>query len=133
MPLNTTHVREILLYTILTLGGVIIDLGVANFLVYMMQCPLVLAGIFGLLAGTITNYFIHTNITFKNQNLAVSWRGFWKYVQTCLIGAGVRVGALALFNFFSSITPIISLVIATGLSFSVNYLLSRYYVFRPHP
>ena len=130
MRINHNHVREVSIYTILTLGGLIVDLGVANFLIYLLSYPLLISGICGLLVGTITNYFIHLKITFKKNQLTASWKGFGKYLQTCLIGAFVRVGCLALFNSFSGTSPLISLIVATGLSFGVNYMLSRFYVFR---
>lgn len=132
MGITRTHVKEILLYTALTLGGLIVDLGMANMLVYLFAIPLVVSGAFGLLVGTITNYFIHLKITFKDHGLPASWTGFAKYLQTCLIGAAVRIGALMIFSLFSAIESITSLIIATGISFSVNYLLSKFYVFRPH-
>lgn len=130
MRITSDHIKEICVYTVLTLGGLVVDLGVANLLVYFFAWPLVLSGIFGLIAGTITNYFIHLNITFKKRNLTRSWKGFWKYVQTCLLGAGVRVAILGLFSLFPDIAPLIALIIATGISFTVNYLLSRFFVFQ---
>jgi putative flippase GtrA len=130
MRIIRSHMREIFIYTAMTLGGLVVDLGVANLFAYLFAWPLVISGIFGLIAGTITNYFIHLNITFKSRNLNHSWKGFWKYVQTCLLGAGVRVGILGLFSLFSNIAPLVALIIATGLSFTVNYLLSRFYVFQ---
>lgn len=132
MGLNRTHVKELCVYTVLTLGGLVVDLGVANILVYLFAFPLVLSGIFGLLAGTVTNYFIHLKVTFKDRNLTASWKGFWKYLQTCLVGAAVRVAILSVFSLFTSVAPMIALIIATGLSFAVNYILSRFYVFKPH-
>ncbi|OFW87484.1 MAG: hypothetical protein A3J37_07230 [Alphaproteobacteria bacterium RIFCSPHIGHO2_12_FULL_45_9] len=132
MRIGRHHIREICIYTTLTLGGLVVDLGVANLLIYLLACPLVISGICGLLAGTITNYFIHLKITFKKHHLEASWKGFGKYLQTCLVGAAVRIGCLGLFSLFSSLSPQISLIIATGLSFTVNYVLSRFYVFQPH-
>lgn len=130
MRLTRDHLKEISVYTVLTLGGMAVDLGLANLLIYFFAVKLVIAGICGLIAGTITNYFIHLHITFKNRNLTPSWKGFGKYAQTCLVGAGVRIAALTLFSHFAEIPPIIALIIATGLSFTVNYILSRFYVFR---
>lgn len=130
MRITRAHITEISIYTALTLAGVAIDLGVANALVYLLAWPLIVAGIFGLIAGTITNYFIHLKVTFKNRNLTSSWKSFGKYVQTCLIGASVRLGALAILG-FSLLSPLTCLIIATALSFSVNYALSRFYTFKP--
>ncbi len=124
------HVREIIIYTAMTFGGLFIDMGLSNLLVYVLHFPLLMAGACGLLAGAITNYFIHLKITFKHRNLSVSWHGLFKYLQTCAVGAAVRLILLTLLGWFSSFPSVISLTIATGLSFVVNYILSRFYVFQ---
>lgn len=133
MPIKRHHIKEICIYTFLTFGGLLVDLGVSTLLVYLLALPLVLSGAFGLLAGAITNYFIHLNVTFKDRNLKPTWKAFFKYLQTCLIGAGIRLMALTFLSLFSGFSSFTSLIIATSISFTVNYLLSRFYVFRPHP
>ena len=122
--------KEIVIYTIFTLCGLAVDFGLANLLVYFASLPLIVAGTCGLIAGTITNYFVHLKVTFRHKALSVSWTGFWKYVQTCLAGAAVRIVVLAVCSLFPSLAPFYALVIATGLSFITNYLLARFYAFR---
>lgn len=124
------HIKEIAYYTFLTFGGLIIDFGIANLSAYWLGIPLIIAGAIGLIAGTITNYFIHLNITFRARNIKASWSNFIKYVKTCLAGAATRLILLALFASLTNFSDFFSLLCATGCSFLVNYLLSRFYVFK---
>ncbi|MBL8641689.1 MAG: GtrA family protein [Alphaproteobacteria bacterium] len=126
------YLKSVSIYIAVTFGALFMDFGVANLFVYVFNFPLVISGAFGLFAGTITNYFIHLHITFKDRLLSASWNGLWKYIKTCLIGAGIRVFILAILAIFSNMASITSLIIATGVSLTINYLLSRFYVFR-HP
>lgn len=124
------YAKDLLLYTGLTLGGLLVDLTVANTLIYLFSFHVMVGGAFGLLAGAITNYFIHITITFRHRFLSPSWKNFFKYLQTCLFGAGCRLFLLALFAAFSDLPSYLSLILATGLSFLVNYLLAKFYVFK---
>jgi len=130
MRITPQHLKELSVYTVLTLGGVLVDLGTANLLVYALSIPLLISGACGLITGTITNYFIHLNITFKTKNIKSSWKFFFKYVQTCLLGAGVRLIILAILGLFSNFPSFYALIIATGASFAVNFILSKFFVFK---
>jgi len=122
---------EILKYGSLTFGGLAIDIATSILLVYFVHFPIIVAGAFGLLMGAAANYFIHLKITFKDRLLATSWKGYFKYLQTCMIGAAFRLFTLGILSLFTNFSSFLSIIIAIGLSFIVNYLLSKYYVFKP--
>lgn len=130
MAISPAHLKEIVVYTGMTFAGLSVDMGLSILLVYGAGLPLLVSGICGLLAGAVTNYFIHLKVTFKHRALPASWSGLFKYLQTCAVGAIIRVVILAILGWFSNIPSLVSLGIATAFSFAANYILSRFYVFR---
>lgn len=132
MKITLAHIKEVTIYTAMTFGGLIVDMGTSTAFVYLFGWPLLVAGACGLLTGAVTNYFIHLKVTFKHRQLTASWQGLFRYLQTCLIGAVIRLAALTMLGWLTSLSSLFCIIIATGLSFAANYILSRFYVFRPN-
>jgi putative flippase GtrA len=132
MRLNKQLIREFTAYTSVTAIGMALDLGVAFMLINLFSVSAVAAGTAGLIIGTIVNYLAHTKVTFAQEHLKPSWLGLFKYAQTCAVGAITRIAVLFILTALSSLNENLVLIIAVGASFSVNYLLSRHYVFRNH-
>lgn len=120
---------EVLKYAALNSVGLLIDIIVSMSLVYLFHLSLVIAGFFGLLTVSVTNYFFHLKVTFRSLNLKPSWKGQFKYMQSCAAGAIARLLTLGFFSLFPLFPEYISILIAIGVSFIVNYLLSKHYVF----
>jgi len=121
---------ELLKYATMNSVGLLIDIIVSMVFVYVFHFSLLIAGFFGLLTVSVTNYIFHTKITFKKHNLPLSWKGQFRYMQSCAVGAIVRLALLAVLNFLSIFPEYLSIFIAIGASFTINYLLSKLYVFK---
>lgn len=124
------NIKTVIRYTTPTIAPLIADIGISNLLAYALNLPLLIAGVGGLLATAITNYFFFLKVTFKDRALSASWNSLIKYLKTYLIAIVTRILALTALGWFSGFSSFVSLLIATGLSFGVNYALSRFYVFR---
>lgn len=116
--------------------GLCVDLAVAWSLARWLGVPLPAAAFGGFLAGAALNYGLHEAWTFAAKDRRPSVRRGGLYLLALGVTLGVRVATVALLEALVFRTPdqaLAALVAATGLSFVVNYLLSKYVVFRSPP
>ena len=109
-------------------AGLCVDLATAWTLRTAFGLGLPLAAFLGFCAGAAFNYLLHERWTFGTR--AASARRGSLYLLALLATVATRVGAVALLE-RSALPDIAVLILATGVSFVVNYLLSRHLVFRP--
>ena len=109
-------------------AGLCVDLATAWTLRTAFDLGLPLAAFLGFCAGAAFNYLLHERWTFGTR--AASARRGSLYLLALLATVATRVGAVALLE-RSALPDIAVLILATGVSFVVNYLLSRHLVFRP--
>lgn len=126
-----------LLVSVLGLG---VDLALAWGLAALAGLPLPAAAAAGFLAGALLNYLLHEFWTFRDARAParLSARRGGLYALTLAATLGMRVAAVALLDRLlpgaGGLRDITVLAAATGLSFLVNYGLSRHVVFRtPSP
>ena len=120
-------------FGVVSLLGLGLDLAVAWTLARGLGVPLPAAALGGFLAGAALNYGLHEVWTFASKDRRPSVRRGGLYLLTLGITLGVRVATVAALEAFVFPSPeqaLATLVAATGLSFVVNYLLSKYVVFR---
>ncbi|MDP2258242.1 MAG: GtrA family protein [Caulobacter sp.] len=113
--------------------GLCVDLAVAWSLASLLPVPLPIAALGGFLAGAALNYGLHEVWTFASRDRRPSVGRGGLYLLALGITLGVRVASVAALETFVFPAPeqaLAALVMATGLSFVVNYLLSKYVVFR---
>lgn len=116
------------LFTVLL--GLIIDLGVSFLLRYLFHTPLFFSAAVGFLSGAAFNYVFHSLWTFKDSSKHSPSRVF-----LYIIGLGltflVRLLAIQAFSFieYSQYGDVIRLVLAVGVSFMFNYLMSKVVIF----
>ncbi|VWX53018.1 GtrA family protein [Novosphingobium sp. 9U] len=115
-------------FGLVAVAGLCVDLGTAWLLRSLM--PLPLAAFFGFCVGAAFNYLLHERWTFGTRQ-ASARRGSL-YVLALLATLGTRVGSVALLE-RTALPDLAVLALATGVSFVVNYVLSRFLVFRPAP
>jgi len=115
-------------FGLVAVAGLCVDLGTAWTLRTAFRLSLPLAAFLGFCAGAAFNYLLHERWTFGTR--AASARRGSLYLLALLATVVTRVGAVALLE-RSALPDIAVLILATGVSFVVNYLLSRHLVFRP--
>jgi len=115
-------------FGLVAVAGLCVDLGTAWTLRTAFGLNLPLAAFLGFCAGAAFNYLLHERWTFGTR--AASARRGSLYLLALLATVATRVGAVALLE-RSALPDIAVLILATGVSFVVNYLLSRHLVFRP--
>lgn len=112
--------------------GLAIDLTTAWSLATFAGAPLPLAATIGFAVASAVNYVLHEYWTFGQGS--VSGRRGSLYALTLLATLAARVGCVAALERTALPDPrdrLAVLILATGVSFVVNYLLSRHLVFRP--
>lgn len=119
-------------FGVVSVLGLCVDLAGAWTLARWLPLPAAALG--GFLVGAALNYGLHEAWTFASKDRRPSVRRGGLYLLTLGITLGVRVASVAALEAFVFPAPdqaLAALVMATGLSFVVNYLLSKYVVFRP--
>ncbi len=116
----------------LTIGlGLILDLSIA-LLVLQFTGSFQYAAILGFLTGAVFNYFVLGRWVFKRSKDAAILAGILRYAATVIIVLAVRVfGVTVLSEILPDNTwPILILGGGVLLSFVVNYLANKYWVFQ---
>ena len=115
-------------FAVVAVAGLGIDLGTAWTLRTGLDFSLPLAAFFGFCAGAAFNYWLHERWTFGTR--AASAKRGSLYLIALLVTVASRVGTVALVE-PTGLPDMVVLIVATGVSFIVNFVLSRYVVFRP--
>lgn len=117
--------------------GLIVDIAIAWGVATLIGLSLVLAAVVGFVAGAVFNYLLHEFWTFKVTASRASLLRSASYIAVATLALCTRLGAIAILEgasfFTNSLHGLLVLLIATGLSFVVNYLLSKYLVFKRSP
>ncbi len=115
--------------------GLGVDLGLAWTLAVVFFVPLTIAAVCGFLIGALFNYVLHESWTFKMNAIEVASKRFIRYLVSLGITLGFRVGAVAVLGivigdlFGHGRREAVVLFLATGVSFVVNFIGSKYFVF----
>lgn len=111
--------------------GLGIDTGLGWLLVTVGGFGIVLAGVCGFLAGALFNYSLHELWTFAGDKTSLSVARAGKMLAALAIVFLVRVVSLAVLAviFPRGSLVIVPLFLASGLSFVVNFLITRFVVF----
>jgi len=126
---------EFLRFAAVTVAGLIIDISLAWGLATVVGFNLVLAATVGFAAGAAFNYVIHEFWTFRRSYRRLSTHRMLRYAAA--LGAilatqlAVIYGLSQLLNTAQSDLAI--LLMATALSFGVNYFVSKFFVFPVAP
>jgi putative flippase GtrA len=113
-------------------AGLALDLGVAWFAARLMGLPLWLAATLGFIVAAVVNYALHELWTFRDGARRLSGGRALRYGAALAATLGARVAtvaALAALVGNSHALPV--LLAGAGVSFFVNYMISKHFVFRP--
>lgn len=118
-------------FGIVAVAGLGIDLAIAWSLAAFAGLALPVAATIGFGGGAAFNYVLHERWTFGPGQVSAKRSSL--YALTVMATLAVRVGTVALLE--ATLLPhaqhrLAVLLLATGVSFVVNYLLSRTLVFR---
>ena len=120
-------------FTLVSGTGVLVDLGLGAICRSLLRLDLHLSATVGFTAACALNYFLHRRWTFqgtKNRR-AIS------YVITCLLTLAIRYTVITLFQYLPLPevlrNGVPTLMAAVGVSFTVNFLVCRAWVFRQRP
>ena len=125
---------RLLRFGIVTVVGLGIDLALGWTLAARAGLPLWLAATIGFVTAACVNYVLHERWTFAGGRLsAVRGSLFLVLSASALL---VRIGALMLLKALVFTTPgqrLVPLILAIGVSFVFNFVVSRQLVFRRDP
>ena len=136
-PLTALYARltrspQVLRFGFVAVIGLVVDLTIAYGASRLLGVPLVLAAGLGFACGACVNYALHELWTFQAGAQRLSLRRALKYALSLGATLAVRLGAVAgLERLMAEGQELAVLTLATGVSFGVNYLTSKFMVFHP--
>lgn len=123
---------HLLRFVAVLVAGLVIDLGSAWGLTNIVGLPIVLSAVIGFLAGAVFNYILHELWTFRSSESHLSVRRAALYLSLMLLILGVRLAIITVLSPVLSgpVGSLLLLIAAAGVSFVVNYLVSRFIIYR---
>jgi putative flippase GtrA len=120
---------EALRFTVVAIGGVFLDLGIAYSLVLGFGLPLWLAATVGFVVAALVNYVMHELWTFGSATRRPSLRRAAKYVFFSALTLVARLTVVFLLGVWFGSGPVLPILIAgVSGSFVVNYTLSKFLI-----
>lgn len=121
---------QALRYLVVVVMGLGMDLGVAILLV-KAGAPTLLASAIGLVCGAVSNFVMHRIWTFRTAELPPPFPQILGYVASVAIIFPVRLAVLATLQYLPVfVDDTLALILATGVSFVVNFFVLKSLVFR---
>ena len=123
---------ELLRFFVVTVLGVILDLAIAYGLHTGLGVPLWLAAATGFTLAAGVNYVIHQTWSFRSGPLSARRAGLYALVALATLAVRVAIVAL-LAQALAGAYPLAILIAGAGVSFFVNFALSKFVVFAAEP
>lgn len=121
---------ELVRFFTVTVLGVVIDIAIAYALATQLGVPLWLAATIGFVTAASCNYVAHQLWSFRDGPRALSAVRAVKYAGAALATLAVRVAVVALLDRASGgDLALLILICGAGVSFFVNFGLSKFIVF----
>ena len=122
---------EVLRFTTVAVAGVILDIAVAFLLARYVGLPLWLSAVAGFASAMLANYAAHELWTFRTSARRFSLQRAVQYAAASMVTLLTRLLAIAVLGRLTGTGHILSILItAAGVSFIVNYLISKFLIFR---
>lgn len=126
--------NEMLRFFVVTVAGVVLDLAIAYLLASQMGLPLWLAAGVGFVIAACANYIAHQLWSFQSGSRRLSSARALKYGGAALATLATRVAVVALLErALGGEQALLILVCGAGVSFFVNFALSKFVVFAEAP
>lgn len=121
---------EALRFTTVAVLGVMVDIAIAYFLARFFGVPLWTAATIGFFIAALANYTAHELWTFRSSASRFSLKRAGQYVLTSMVTLVVRLLVIVLLGrWVGADHNLLVLVAATGVSFTLNFVLSKFFVF----
>jgi putative flippase GtrA len=125
---------EFLRFFTVTVLGVILDIAIAYTLAAHFGVPLWIAAAIGFVIAACINYVVHQLWSFQDGSRRLSLARAAKYGGTALVTLAARVAVVAaLDSAMAGKYPLLILIGGAGVSFFVNFGLSKFFVFSEKP
>ena len=122
--------RELTRFFLVSVSGIVIDIALAYSIAMLLGTPLWIAAALGFLFAAFGNYFLHEVWTFRGETSQLSTKRALYYVMTSSVTLSSRLMVVAgLSAWFSSDRTLVILIGGATVSFFVNYIISKYFVF----
>jgi putative flippase GtrA len=117
-----------------TVAGVVIDIAIAFVLHDAFGTPLALAATIGFVIAASFNYVMHQTWSFRTGSRRLSFARALRYAAVAGTTLAARVGVVAaLASLFGDSLALLILICGAGVSFFVNFGLSKLFVFAARP
>lgn len=123
--------EELIMYFLVSLVGLLIDLGIFSLAARIAGLSWELAAVFGFAAGAITVWWLSINFVFKNRALRQApIVEFFGFLAIGMVGLGVTEVVLWLGIELLHIQPEFSKIGAAGITFIFNFAFRKWLLFR---
>ena len=122
--------KELTRFFLVSVSGVVVDIALAYAIATLLGTPLWTAAALGFLVAAFGNYFLHELWTFRCKTSQLSTKRAVYYVMTSSVTLSSRLMVVAgLSAWFSSDYTLVILIGGAAVSFFVNFIISKYFVF----
>jgi putative flippase GtrA len=126
--------REMLRFFAVTVLGVVLDIAIAYALHKLAGTPLALAAVVGFVCAAATNYVLHQLWSFRRGAGRLSLNRAAKYGIVAGLTLLARVAVVAILAIYlGEQFALLILICGAGVSFFVNFTLSKLFVFADTP
>lgn len=121
---------EVRRFTIVAVVGVVVDIAIAYLLAQFFAVPLWAAVVTGFFIAALANYAAHELWTFRSTASRLSPKRAGQYIFASAATLAIRLAVIMLLGgWVSADYKLIVLIVATGVSFAFNFILSKFVVF----
>ena len=125
---------EALRFTTVAVLGVAVDIAIAYSLAQFFAVPLWVAAVFGFFVAALANYTAHELWTFRSTASRFSLKRASQYVVASAATLAVRLAVILLLGrWIAADYNLVVLIVATIVSFTLNFILSKCFVFYRQP
>ncbi len=132
--IRSEHAAQFVRFSI-TIGiGLVVDVCISMFLTKSLGVDLPIAAAVSFLIATIANYFMHSYWTFSASNRRFSFPRLLSYSIVCGLALASRFATLKVEQVMDLPwlldKDLTYLVVAIGVSFMINFVFSKFIIFR---
>jgi putative flippase GtrA len=122
---------EAIRFLVVAVAGLILDIAIAWCAARLLGLPLWIAAATGFCVAALMNYALHELWTFRQGIRRISTGRALRYAAGLAITLAARVTAVAILAACVSNDRTLGiLIVGAGVSFLVNFLISKHFVFR---
>jgi len=123
---------ELMKFFLVAVVGLMIDTGIAWVLSQRFSVSMTLSSVSGFLFAAIMNYLMHELWTFKHGHRKLSKYRAFTYIWVLILALGTRVLVVHALQILLTPTEfaLVILLIAACASFLVNFIASKFFVFK---